>query len=131
MKGPPTVIRSLVAALLLMSLSAADALAAASPIESAFGNTIVSTYPDGRTAQLWLQPDGGYSARGRRGDGSSGRWDLKSNRLCLRQSRPLPMLFSFCTTVPQVRFGASWSAKAVTGEPISVRLVKGGRPGAG
>jgi hypothetical protein len=130
-EGALAMTRYSIAALVMMSLLPASAMAASSPIESAFGNTIVSTYPDGRTAELWLQPDGGYSAKGRRGDGSSGRWDLKSNNLCLRQSRPLPVLFSFCTTVPQVKFGASWSAKAVTGEPISVRLVKGRRSSAG
>jgi hypothetical protein len=30
--------------------------------------------------------------------------------------------FSYCTAVPD---GASWSAKAVTGEPIRVKLVSG------
>mgnify|MGYP001551547243 CR=1 FL=1 len=89
------------------------------------GGTIVSTYPDGRTAELYLQRDGSYQARGRRGDPSSGHWKVKDDQLCLSQSRPLPVPFSYCTPIPSTGLHASWSAKAVTGEPIRVRLVKG------
>jgi len=99
--------------------------AAPSPIEAAFGGTIVSTYPDGRTAELYLQPDGKYSARGRRGDPSSGHWKAKDDQLCLSQSSPLPVPFDYCTPIPAGGLHAAWSAKAVTGEPIRVRLVKG------
>ncbi len=101
------------------------AAAAPSPVAKAFGNTIVSTYPDGRTGELWLQSDGGYTAQGRRGDGSNGHWSVKGQKLCLKQSRPIPSPFSFCTPIPQAGMGAAWSAKAVTGEAIRVRLVKG------
>jgi hypothetical protein len=95
------------------------------PIDGAFGNTIVSTYPDGRTARLWLHPDGSYDAKGRRGDPSSGRWSLKGARVCLRQAKPFPAPFSFCTGIGEARVGAAWKGKAVTGEAISIRLVKG------
>ena len=95
------------------------------PLEAAFGGAIISTYPDGRTAELWLQRDGAYSARGRRGDPSSGHWQIKGDQLCLKQSRPFHAPFSFCTPMPDGGAGASWSAKAVTGEPIRVTLVKG------
>ena len=40
--------------------------AAAPPVEAAFGNTVVTTYPDGRTQLLWLSRDGAYTAKGRR-----------------------------------------------------------------
>ena len=73
-----------VAALLSASLSGSTG------VEPAFGNTIVSTYPDGRTAKVWLQPDGAYLGQGRRGGRSSGRWTLDGDRICLRQSRPFP-----------------------------------------
>ena len=42
--------------------------------------------------------------------------------MCLKQSRPFPAPFSYCTPLPS---GVSWTAKAVTGEPIRVRLVRG------
>ena len=100
----------------------ADAVVSSSPISSAFGNTIVSTYPDGRTAELWLQPSGGYAAMGRRGDPSSGHWKIKGQRICLTQSRPFPAPFSYCTGIPHA---GTWSAKAVTGEQIHVRIVPG------
>ncbi|HUO22273.1 MAG TPA: hypothetical protein VMU59_07130 [Caulobacteraceae bacterium] len=95
-----------------------------SPVQAAFGSTIVSTYPDGRTAELWLKPDGAYTARGRRGDSSGGHWQVDGGKLCLHQSSPLPF-GSYCTPIPSTGLHSTWSAKAVTGEPIRVRLVKG------
>jgi opacity protein-like surface antigen len=104
--------------------SAASAAPASSPLEKAFGNTIVSTYPDGRKAELYLRADGGYTAKGRRGDPSSGHWKAKGGKLCLSQSHPIPSPFSFCTPIPHT-MTSSWSAKAVTGERIRVKLVQG------
>jgi hypothetical protein len=94
-------------------------------LEAAFGNTIVSTYPDNRTAQLWLDPSGRYDAMGRRGDRTSGHWRVDRGNLCLKQDHPptLPF-FRFCTPLPAQDH---WTAKAVTGETIHVRLVKGRR----
>ncbi|HEX8569704.1 MAG TPA: hypothetical protein VF699_07250 [Caulobacteraceae bacterium] len=94
-------------------------------LEPAFKNTIVSTYPDGRTAKLWLNSDGTYRAQGRRGKPSSGRWTLKGERICLKQSKPMAGPFSYCTNVKRGGVGTSWSAKAVTGEPIRVKVVAG------
>ncbi|HLK23498.1 MAG TPA: hypothetical protein VKT30_02455 [Caulobacteraceae bacterium] len=91
-------------------------------VAAAFGNTVVSTYPDGRTAELWLHPGGRYDAKGRRGDPSSGRWRIKGQKICLSQSRPFPSPFSYCTALPR---SGQWSARAVTGEAIRVRIVKG------
>lgn len=111
---------------LVAGLVAAGAFAATpSEVTRAFGNTIVSTYPDGRTAELWLQPSGGYTAMGRRGDRSAGHWKVKGAQLCLKQSRPIPFPITYCTALPAADSNASWTAKAVTGEPIRVKLVKG------
>ena len=98
-----------------------------SRLEPAFGNTVISTYPDGRTAKLWLQRDGSYTGQGRRGGGSSGRWTVKGDEVCLKQSRPIHAFTSFCTPLPSGGAGGSWAAKAVTGEQIRVRIVKGGQ----
>jgi hypothetical protein len=108
------------------ALAAATLLCAAdaSPVSAAFGSTIVSTYPDGRTGELWLKPDGTYEARGRNGDGSSGHWKDDDGKLCLNQGKPLPF-GSYCTPIPTAGLHGSWTAKAVTGEAIKVRLVKG------
>jgi hypothetical protein len=96
-----------------------------SSIQAAFGNTIVSTYADKRTGELWLSADGSYTAQGRRHDPSRGHWSVKGQRLCLKQVRPVPVPFSFCTPIPDAGMGQAWPAKAASGEPITVKVVKG------
>ena len=119
----------LFAALVLVSpvtTAARDHAAAdASPVSPAFGNTIVSTYADGRTAELWLAPDGSYTAEGRRHDPSRGHWSVKPGRLCLKQVKPAPVPFSFCTPIPAAGMGQAWPAKAASGEAITVKVVNG------
>ena len=99
--------------------------AADSRVQAAFGNTIVSTYPDGRQAKLWLEPDGTYRGAGRRGKPSSGRWNIKGEQICLRQSRPFPAPKSYCTPLVSGGVGTSWAGKAVTGEPVKLELAPG------
>jgi hypothetical protein len=98
---------------------------AASPMSGAFGNTILSTYPDGRTAELWLHPDGRYDAEGRKGDASSGQWSTKGEKLCLKQVKPSSSFIAFCRPMPAEGLAAGYSTKAVTGETIKVKLVHG------
>lgn len=99
--------------MLLTSLLFAVALqaGAADPLQAAYANTLVSTYPDGRTARLWLNADRTYTGQGRRGGRSSGR--------------PLPSPMRYCTPIMSGGVGARWRAKAVTGEPITVEVVAG------
>lgn len=110
---------------LVLGLSVAAPAVAAPSVEAAFGNTIVSTYPDGRKAKLWLHPGGTYDGEGRRGKPSSGRWTVKGGEICLKQLKPIRAPFSYCTALPTGALGSTWSAKAVTGEPIRVSVVKG------
>ena len=106
--------------------SAAFAQAPRTPdVSAAYGNTVVSTYPDGRKAKLWIKADGTYTATGRRGKPSSGKWSVKGEKVCLKQHKPTPAPFTFCTPGPAGGVGASWKAKAVTGETITVTLVRG------
>jgi hypothetical protein len=106
----------------------AIAAPAAPNVGVAFGNTIVSTYPDGRHGRLWLKAGGVYDYRGRRNTPSSGRWTIKGDKVCLRQVKPATIPFTYCTTAPTGGVGATWKAKAVTGEALSVTLVKGIAP---
>lgn len=99
--------------------------ASGSGVESAFGNTIVSTYPDGRTGLLWLNANGTYTAKGRRRTPSSGTWTVRGQKVCLKQKKPKAAPFAFCTSFRQGGVGTSWTAKAVTGERITVKLVAG------
>ena len=110
------------AAALLATPAVADPRA---DLEPAFSNTIVSTYPDGRQAKLWLNRDGTYRAQGRRGKPSSGRWSIKGQQVCLKQTRPFPGPFSYCTPIRKGGVGTSWTGKAVTGERIRIKLVAG------
>ena len=95
-------------------------------MEKAYGSTVVSTYPDGRQGELWIARDGTYTAEGRRFNRSSGTWQVKGDRLCLKQKAPFPAPFSFCTSLPPEGFaGSSWAAKSPTGDPVKVKLVRG------
>ena len=116
--------------LLSIAIAAATAAAVSVPaqasgLDAAFSNTIVSTYPDGRTAELWLNKDGTYNAEGRRHDRSSGHWNVSGAKICLRQSKPWAAPFKFCTPAVQGNVGATWTAKAVTGEQVRVKLIAG------
>lgn len=93
------------------------AATAPSDLEKAFRGTIVSTYPDGRTAKLWMAPSGTYTSMGRRHDRHSGHWTLKGDKVCFKRG-----LFGYCTAIPTE---TSFTTKAVTGETIQVRLTPG------
>lgn len=104
---------------------AATTACAAPPIEAAFGNTVVTTFPNGQTQHLWLERGGGYTAKGRRGQDSSGRWSLKGEQVCLQQLKPFPAPILYCTPVPQDAATATWTSKAVNGQPITLKMVRG------
>ena len=93
--------------------------AATSPpaLEKAFSGTIISTYPDGRTAELWMDPSGTYVSMGRKHDRHTGHWTVKGDKVCFHRS-----LGSYCTAIPTE---SAFTTKAVTGETIQVRLVPG------
>jgi hypothetical protein len=94
-------------------------------LSQAFGNTIVSTYPDGRTAKLWLQPDGSYFGEGRDHDRSRGHWQVQDDKLCFKQAHPFAFGYVYCTRLAQFSSGSSWTGRAVTGETIQIKLVRG------
>jgi hypothetical protein len=120
-----TMLGAMAAGTLSVGILAAPA-AEAAPMDEAFGNTILSTYPDGRTAELWLHPDGSYTAEGRKGDPSSGHWSTKGDKkLCLKQSKPIGVPFSFCQAIPANGLRDGYTTKAVSGETIQVKLVHG------
>jgi hypothetical protein len=93
-------------------------------LPQAFGNTILITYPDGRSGQLWLQSDGAYTAEGRDHDRSNGRWRVRDGRLCFKQAHPFAFGYVYCTLLSQLGGGSSWVARAVTGEMVKIRLVR-------
>lgn len=113
-------------AAIAVAAGGASAQPPAAALTQAFGNTLASTYPDGRTSKLWLDPDGTFNGMNRKGQPNSGKWAVAKDRLCMKQYKPFFYPFSYCTPLPDpASAGGGWKAKAPTGEPITVRLVKG------
>lgn len=114
-----------------LALAAAEPAAGPSAMAPAFGNTVVSTYPDGLQGRMWFHEDGSWRAVTRHGKHTSGRWQVKGAQVCMKQSRPIPIPFSYCTPLVAGGVGANWAAKAPTGEAITVHLAAGDAGDAG
>jgi len=125
-----TLLRSLsslpVAALLLAPAALAAPVAEEAPIAPAFGNTVLATYPDGRTQKIWLHADGTWDGLSRSSAPLSGRWELRGAKVCMRQVRPPTLPISFCTPFPDhAQAGVQWLSHDVAGRPIQLSLQKG------
>jgi hypothetical protein len=107
------------------AFSGLNAQAAPASVEGAFGNTIVSTYPDGRSQSIWLHDGGTWDGLSRRGHPLAGKWSLKGEKVCLKQTRPaLP--FSFCQALPtDTHVGVAMASKDFSGTPITLKIVQG------
>ena len=112
----------------LILASAHPLLAAAEPrgVAVAFGNTVKAQYADGKFQRLWFKADGSWEAVGRKGKWSAGKWSMKDQKVCLKQSRPFPAPFRYCTTFPATGgLGVVWTSRDWEGEPIKLTVVKG------
>lgn len=111
------------AAVLAAPLAAHAAAGAPANVEAAFGNTVLTIDPDGRSRKIWLKPDGTWTGRSRRGLDLAGKWTVQGEKVCLRQSKPR-LLGSMCEKFPSEP-GVSVKAKDPTGKTVQLRLVKG------
>ena len=104
-----------------MAVRAADTPSA--NVKAAFGNTLLTIDPDGRSRKIWLQPDGTWTGLSRRGLDLAGKWKTDGDKVCLTQSKPaLPG--SLCQTFPpDLKSGVE--SKDPTGKTIKLKLVKG------
>jgi hypothetical protein len=93
-------------------------------VSAAFGNTVLSIYPDGRAQKIWLQPDGTWTGLSRRDKDLAGSWSVKGVKVCLKQSKPPTLPLSFCQPFPEDP-AKGIDAKDMTGTPIHLKLVKG------
>ncbi len=111
------------AACLAAPLSLQAAPTAPADVSAAFGNTILTIDPDGRSRKIWLDPDGTWTGLSRRGLDLAGRWTVKGDKVCLKQSKPrLPG--SLCEKFPtEAEAGTGTQAKA--GKGVRLKLVKG------
>jgi hypothetical protein len=95
-------------------------------VAAAFGNTVMARYPDGKYQRIWIRADGSWEAVGRRGKWSSGHWRQKGDQVCLKQSKPFPFPFSYCTFFPiDGGLGVKWASHDMRGEPIQITVVPG------
>lgn len=113
----------LLVALLASPASAASAQSAPPDVAAAFGNTVLTVDPDGRSRKIWLNPDGSWTGLSRRGLDLAGQWTVKGEQVCLKQSKPrLPG--SLCERFPS-KPGVVIQAKDPTGKAVQLKLVKG------
>jgi hypothetical protein len=105
-------------------LTASAAVAEESPMQGAFGNTIVSTYPDGAKGRAYLEPDGTYRAVTREGWDVTGRWTIERKRLCYHGDAA-PGAPPLCTIGLGKKVGDSWNIFLEDGSKIRVELVAG------
>ncbi len=108
----------------IVCLSAAPAWA---DMESAFGNTVVSRYPDGGWVKHWFNPDGTYRAEFSDGRRLSARWSIKGDRVCLTHMRPFMLVPRFCTAMVDARIGETWRSRDPLGRQVQ-NVLMAGRP---
>lgn len=116
---------SAIMAVLLFSSSGTHARAHSSDMEAAFGNTVLSHYPDGGWVRHWFERDGSYRASFSDGRSISGNWTREGDRLCLNDIRPRFLVSRFCSKFTQVRLGESWAARDPLGRRVRNELVRG------
>src|SRR5260370_19481192 len=103
MRAIPLMPAVLAAALVGGAVRAADAPdpQVAQSVRATFGNTVMSIYPDGRSQKIWIHADGTWEGRSRRGIPLAGKWTMRGDKVCLRQSRPPTLPISFCQAMPR------------------------------
>ena len=102
--------------------------AARADMDSAFGNTVVSRYPDGGWVKHWFNPDGTYSAQFSDGRRLAARWSVSGERVCLTNMRPYMLIPRFCTTMVDADVGQTWQSRDPMGRRVQNVLVAGRTP---
>lgn len=118
--------------LLLISMAMAGAAGAAlaedttpdKAVAATFGNTVMSMYPDGRSQKIWMHPDGTWNGKSRRGIDLAGKWTMKGDKVCLRQSSPPTLPISFCQAMPKDP-DVTLTSHDLLGQTIHLKIVKG------
>ena len=113
----------LLTGVLLAAPLGAYAAAPSTGVSAAFGNTVKIIDPDGRSRKIWLQPDGSWTGKSRRGLDLAGKWKEDGDKVCLTQSKPR-LFGSLCQTFPNdLEHGLE--AKDPGGQTVQLKLVKG------
>ncbi|MDO9607269.1 MAG: hypothetical protein Q7J26_01990 [Brevundimonas sp.] len=93
----------------------------------AFGNTIVSHYPNGQWVKHFFEPDGRYVSQFSDGRQLSARWSREGDKICLTGFRPRQILPRFCSRMVEADIGETWQARDPLGRTIRNELVAGRR----
>jgi hypothetical protein len=111
----------------VLALSCAGLPSAANAeIEQAFGNTLVSHYPDGGWVRHWFNPDGSYTARFSSGRTITARWRVEGDRICLNNITPAMMMISrFCSPMVTAGVGETWVSRDPLGRRVTNVLQRG------
>ena len=96
----------------------------AGPMDAAFGNTIVTTYPDGAVSKVYLEPDGSYRSIARDGREDVGTWKAEKGRLCYYpdgapKGRPI------CAVGLNKKVGDTWKVFQDDGASIKITIAAG------
>jgi hypothetical protein len=94
-------------------------------MNAAFGNTVVSRYPDGGWVKHWFNPDGSYSAQFSDGRRLAARWSVQGERICLTHMRPNMLIPRFCTNMIEADVGDTWHSRDPLGRRVQNVLVAG------
>nr|WP_313014961.1 hypothetical protein [Brevundimonas sp.] len=111
--------------LALAGLAAASTASAG--MSNAFGNTIVSHYPNGQWVKHFFEPDGRYTSQFSDGRRLNARWTAENGRICLSDFAPRQILPRFCSRMVEADVGDSWQARDPLGRNIRNELVAGRR----
>jgi hypothetical protein len=125
MNKAPFKVSALALALALCAAGASQAAdLASSRVAETFGNTVISTYPDGRSQKIWLSQDGTWTGLSRRGNPLAGTWSTKGDKVCLKQTHPPMFGLSFCQALPDDP-AKGVDSRDFLGTRIHLTLVKG------
>ena len=94
-------------------------------INAAFGNTVLTRYPDGGWVKHWFNPDGTYAAQFSDGRRLSARWAVRGERVCLSNIRPSMLIPRFCTTMIDAAVGETWQSRDPLGRRVQNELLEG------
>ncbi|AYG95872.1 hypothetical protein D8I30_12325 [Brevundimonas naejangsanensis] len=118
------------AVLIALALIAPGAAWASGPggaeaMQAAFGNTIVSHYPDGHWVKHWFDRDGDYRAQFWDGRRLTARWAREGDKICLNNIQPRMILSRFCTPLVEASVGETWPGRDPLGRRVRNELVAG------
>lgn len=93
-----------------------------STIESAYGNTLMATMPNGRVARYYFDPDGTYMLETGAGTLVRGQYEVEGDQICRTPTGGERACAHFA---PNMRVGQSWRQTTADGMQYEVTLLPG------